>query len=120
MPKVAVVSFSMLGHRWDAPFCIKLTDMLKARKISTKDIESVREVVSELQDRKEFVGGTIAKPIVKHVECPNCFSWEIDSTETTVIKTTNGLKHTAFTAKYDCLHCHNNWSLESGSNGQPN
>ena len=59
--------------------------VLKARSISKDNDKAVKEVVEEIEARKEFPGGSMLRPLPTHVECPECLSWDVDSVETTVV-----------------------------------
>src|SRR5258708_2630141 len=122
MAKIAIVKASTmaLAGRLDAKFGIKLTEMLRARGIPEELTEAMYAGVRELKDRGEFPTGIAPRPAPKHVECPNCMSWEVDSDELTRVKTIEAIVHTEYSAVYDCRQCHNVWGTESGFNSQPN
>ena len=105
------VSFSSHG-RWDAPFWLKVTDVLAARVKGRPFTEAeVKSVVEEIEARKEFPGGSMLRPLPTHVECPACLSWDVDSVEVTTRRTTAGVRTTTTSEQYDCLHCHHQWGL---------
>ena len=117
MPQVGVVSSHWLnfckgGHsRWDAPFWIKVWAVLKARSISKDNDKAVKEVVEEIEARKEFPGGSILRPLPTHVECPKCLSWDVDSVEITIRLTKLSCDRWSC-SQYNCRHCLNEWTAQ--------
>ncbi len=112
--------FSTLGitHRWDPPFLLRLTELIRARGIDSKDEKKVIALYKELNDRNEFPKGHTVVKAPKHIECPKCFSWDVDGEETTTVKTVDGIKHSTFAANYNCRGCKQAWRVESGANEQ--
>lgn len=120
MAKCGVVNFStlMTTGRWDAAFLIRLSELIRARGIDSKDEKKVIALYKELDQRNEIPKGSNPKPVPKHIECPSCMSWVVDAVETTVVHTIDGKKTTTYSASLDCRNCHLHWVLESGSNEQ--
>jgi hypothetical protein len=98
--------------RWDAPFWIKVWAVLKARSISKDNDKAVKEVVEEIEARKEFPGGSMLRPLPTHVECPKCLSWNVDSVEMTIRTTKNDVRTTETAAQYNCRQCLNEWTAQ--------
>jgi hypothetical protein len=104
------LNFCKGGHsRWDAPFWIKVWAVLKARSISKGNDKALKEVVEEIEARKEFPGGSVLRALPTHVECPKCLSWDVDAIETTVRLTKAGVCSVQVAAQYDCRHCSHEW-----------
>ena len=123
MAKCAVISSAWMASngRWDAGFWIKLSEMLTKRGIAWNDVNTVKDAIAELHKRGQFPTGSNWYPgkVMQHVECPSCMSWNVDAEETTIVRTIDAVKHTSYSASYQCRNCENKWSLQSGSNQQP-
>ena len=106
------VSFSSHG-RWDAPFWLKVNDVLAARVKGRPFTEAeVKSVVEEIEARKEFPGGSMLRPLPTHVECTKCLSWNVDSVEITIRTTKNDVRTTETAAQYNCRQCLNEWTAQ--------
>ena len=106
------VSFSSHG-RWDAPFWLKVANVLAARVKGRPFTEAeVKSVVEEIEARKEFPGGSMLRPLPTHVECPKCLSWNVDSVEMTIRTTKNDVRTTETAAQYNCRQCLNEWTAQ--------